>query len=190
MRPYVSFVGILATLTLGTLVQSAPAASNPTPVKVDTNVEVNSASATGLSYTAPVSGVYHFTIVSGSYCYLSQTTGATSPFGGWLTEVQIFTKPVAWGAADQWGKHPIQATAAVGDAKHQPTSAEAEAAGKGATVAVKLSQGDHVTLIISDGHDFYYDNKGSIKIHITAEASSPTKPPAQTGSILVLPERP
>ncbi len=207
MRLFFSAVAILAALSTSAIgagttgitqagnaqnstTQPRTAAASPktTPATVhfDTQLDVNSATMNGVTFTAPQAGAYHFTIVSGAFCYLPLKAGETSPYSGWLTEVQIYTKPVTWGTPDEWGKHPINADATVGDAKHHPTSALAEAAGKGTTVTVNLPKGARVTLLVSDGSNYYADNKGVVKVHITAEFA-PTASTAPVASAKTTP---
>jgi len=184
MRILSSAIAVLAALGLGTL--STLGAGAPTAkTAVDAQVDVPANRATGTTFTAPEAGTYRFTIVSGAFCYLPLKAGEASQYGGWLTQIEIHTKAVTWGSPDEWGKHPLHAAAIVGDKKHQATSAAAEAAGKGATTTVTLQKGSQVTLLVSDGSDYYGDNKGVIKVRITpvngaAAPAAPATPPASS----------
>lgn len=165
MRSLVLCVGMVASLGLGAMGSSAWAAG-----PVGTDVDVHANSMTGTTFTAPETGSYHFTIVSGAYCYVAPAEEG-SPFGGWLTQVQIYKKAVSWGAMDQWGTHPLNPDATVGGGRHRVSSAAAAAAGAGMSVGVVLQKGSKVTLLVSDGSNYYDDNRGVVKVRITQDAA-------------------
>ena len=68
----------------------------------------------------------------------------------------------------------------MGDNKHQPTIAEAEAAGKGSTITLTLQKGARVTLLVSDGSKYYGDNQGYVTVRIATDltSSTPSTPPS------------
>ena len=183
MRIFRSAIAVLAVLGLATLSDFARGAGGPSAnnvVPAETLVDVHAKSMKGASFIAPETGAYSFTIVSGALSYVSPKEVAISPYGGWFTCVQIYTKPVVWGPANKWGQHPLNPTASVGDNKHQPTIAEAEAAGKGSTITLTLQKGARVTLLVSDGSKYYGDNQGYVTVRIATDltSSTPSTPPS------------
>jgi len=188
MRSVISIAAILATLSLQALSQPALGAG-PIPA-VDTLLDVHSTSMTGTTFTAPETGTYHFTIVSGAFCYLPLGPGETSPYGGWLTQIQIYTKTVPWGAPDQWGQHPLKPDAAVGGGQHHPTSTEAATAGKGKTTALTIKKGTRLTLLVSDGSNYYGDNQGTVRVRITADFAAPVVAPPNVPTTPTTPSQP
>ncbi len=167
MKTMFHFASLLALLAF---VSAGDAASTGSVVRVDVKLDVIASSTAGVKFVAPESGTYTLTIVSGAFCYLPQQAGQSSPYDGWLTQIQFYkNKPVKWGAPDEWGKHPIGADGSVGNGDHQANKAQAAAAGKGASTTVELQKGQSITFLVSDGSDWYSDNEGSVKIGISAE---------------------
>lgn len=141
----------------------------PAPVvQVDVELAVDSTSPGGTRFVAPESGTYTITITGGAFCYLPQAGQNWGQYGGWSTLLHLCTnQPVKWGARDQWGQHPINTDGTVGVGARQATVAQGEAAGKGARVKVDLEKGGYITLLVSDGSDYYSDNSGTVKVRVT-----------------------
>lgn len=150
-------------------------ASRDSVIRVDAKVEVTASSMSGVKFVAPEAGTYKLTVLSGAFCYLPQQPGQSSPYDGWLTQVQFYKKTVKWGAPDEWGTHPIDADGSVGNGDHQKNKAQAEVAGRGASATVELEKGQCLILLVSDGSDWYGDNEGSVKVGITAEIVLPAE---------------
>lgn len=175
MKTMSRFASLLALITFATVgvTLAAEDAAKGTVVRVDAKVEVGASSMSGAKFVAPESGTYRLKILSGAFCYLPQQPGQSSPYDGWLTQVQFYTKAVSWGSPDEWGKHPVGAAGSLGDGSHQSSRAAAAAAGLGASATVQLEKGQTLTLLVSDGSEWYGDNEGSVKVGITAEIVLP-----------------
>ncbi|NUN93402.1 MAG: hypothetical protein HUU04_06445 [Verrucomicrobiae bacterium] len=175
MFPLIRSLPILAACALaGTLAEARgtpePAAAKAPDVRIETQVAVDAKSMTPARFVAPESGVYRLTIRSGAFRYLPEGQKPPSPYDGWLTKVEVFkNKPVAWGAPDEWGKHPVGADGSVGVDDRLPTRAQAEAAAREAAFTVELEKGQELLFLVSDGSDWYGDNVGSVTIGISAE---------------------
>ena len=149
-------------------------------VRVDTQIEVTASSQVGAKFVAPETGTYTLTLLSGAFCYLPQQPGQSSPYDGWLTQVQFYKKAVKWGAPDEWGKHPVGPDGSVGNSDHQANKAQAAAAGKGACATAELEKGQTITFLVSDGSDWYGDNEGSVQVGITADIPQPSEDPYES----------
>jgi hypothetical protein len=69
----------------------------------------------------------------------------------------------------------------VGNGDHQPSKGAAASAGKGSKTTVELEKGQVLTLLVSDGTDWYADNEGSVQVGITAEiVLPPEETPVET----------
>lgn len=181
ISPLIRSLPILAACALaGTLVEArgAPesAAAKESDVRVETQVVVDAKSMTPARFVAPENGVYRLTIRAGAFRYLPEGQKPPSPYDGWLTKVEVFkNKPVAWGAPDEWGKHPVGADGSVGVDDRLPTRTQAEAAGREAAFTVELEKGQELLFLVSDGSDWYGDNVGSVTVGICADIAPPTE---------------
>lgn len=174
-----AFLFAVLAFALAGVVLAGDSAFSGSVVRVDVTLDVTASSTAGVTFVAPESGTYTLTLLSGAFCYLPQQPGQSSPYDGWLTQVQFYKKAVKWGAPDEWGKHPIDADGSVGNGDHLPTRAQAEAAGKGACATVELEKGQSLTFLVSDGSDWYGDNEGSVKVGITADIPQSAVDPSE-----------
>ena len=131
-------------------------------------IEVDSTNPEGVKFVAPESGSYEITIVGGAYCYLPQEDPNWSVYGGWRTMLHLYiNKPVEWGESSEWGLSPVNFDNIIGPDKSIPTVAEAEVTGKGSSVTVHLDKGEYIIILVYDGSDYYFDNSGTVSVHIT-----------------------
>ncbi len=125
-------------------------------------LNILSTSMEGSKFTASTEGLYKITIVGGAFTYSIYWDTIL-----WKCNFALYiNKPVQWGAADQWGLHPINWDMGVGVPGNYLTFNEAEAAGLSKSGLVHLNKDEYIIAIISDGSNYYHDNSGMINVSI------------------------
>ena len=109
----------------------------------------------GASFVVPETGIYRFTIISGSYEICPQSSQPNSPeLWGWRTGIYIYYGQGFYYALGDWTFRTL------------PT--EAEAVGVGMYRDIGFSANQSITLLIPDGEipfpENYWDNSGGVTI--------------------------
>lgn len=121
----------------------------------------------GVTFSAPASGNYRFTIIGGAWSPVPEESPENMNWLAWAViyknrNVQFEPDPNRPGL---WV--PVVSDFVVGDQTYYPTYAMAEAAGKGLFVDIPLNKGDYLVFLPPDHRDWYYDNRGGIYFNIT-----------------------
>ena len=121
-------------------------------------------------WTAPESGLYRFTIVSGAFSPYPTDDPAEYPEYPpyWANNIHILNNtPVRWvhlTDPDRWG---ADFDYYLGDGVKYPSSIAAETAGIGKKVTIPMDANKYVTLICPDTQGQYSDNRGGMTVSVT-----------------------
>ena len=129
---------------------------------------VDSTDPEGVTFTAPVSGLYSFTVVGGAANHLPETDPNWAMYGGWRTRIiLVVNKPVEWGEGDNYelyGAVPVNYDYVLGSEDKYDTYEGSETAALGSSVTIDLNAGDYVVALEHDHEEHYFDNDGVMRV--------------------------
>jgi uncharacterized repeat protein (TIGR02543 family) len=125
----------------------------------------------GVSFTAPSTGIYRFTVTGGAFELCPPKSAPERPeWWGWRTEILIYeNRPIYWSGGIWAPGHPNPANwdFSVGGPQNQPTYEAAESIGKGMFVDIALAENEYVMLVVNDSRGYFLDNSGGVYFYIT-----------------------
>lgn len=125
-------------------------------------IKPNCAQSNGRRFTAPQTGLYRFKITRGAYGLWP------SGDGYWRTAVYMYkNREVQWCGPGELG--PCNPDCSVGRIELSQTFSQAEKAGIGDSVQIRLNKGEYVVMIAPDGITGYCGNgcQGSVHLDVT-----------------------
>jgi len=123
------------------------------------SLSVSAKSVGGATFVAGADGVYRFRIVSGAYSLVT-------PRVEWETELLYYkNRPIGW---VQSGKFQDQQgyTGILDYWRPAATAAEAEAAGIGAYVTLRLKANEYVIFVVPDCQECFGNNTGTVNLAV------------------------
>ena len=160
--------------TYGSAVPAAPSTSFMQNVASE-QIIVPSADSEGVTWTAPATGTYRFTItggaVRGGNGISPDVCGACLDGRCYVALVNVYVNhPIIWGQISSCPVVPISPDYSIGSEPFYSVAA-AEAATKGNYVEIPLNKGDLLIFTIRDYQTSYPDNSGSITIDAQLQLS-------------------